>query len=376
MTRIYVGSFQPQFRTSLTMNCDINGKGDGIYAYEWDEENGELTPCGNTYAVINPARLCFDQKHQAVYAASDTNEFINWQAGTGGGIYAFDLLEDGKLKYRDSRSSCGVRAVDICCDASGEYVLCINEGSDFCTTAFLRNKHGRYEANIRRDDGCVTVFRTGKNGFQEVCDRVILPEGIPAHPIRMHLNAENYLFILNRSGKAVHVFQLNSESGKLMPIATLALRDCLRGLACHPILHLVYTSCPDNGEIKILRFDPMQKELRFEQKVFEEEDSHPGLLTISRDGRTLYAADEKTCEIKIYGISKEGKMVLLQRAHIAAETSGVHSIYDMQLTPGGKWLLCTDMPGDEMIAFRVEKDGRLGDVKRFPAFTPTGILMI
>ena len=115
MTRIYIGSYQPQFKSSLTVDMDIAGKGNGIYAYEWDEEQGELTPVGQTYAAINPARFCYHRMNRRVYAASDTNEFLNWQAGSGGGVYAYDLQENGVLKFADSRSSCGVRAVDICC---------------------------------------------------------------------------------------------------------------------------------------------------------------------------------------------------------------------------------------------------------------------
>lgn len=376
MTRIYMGSFQPQFRSSLTVDMDVAGKGDGIYAYEWDEEQGELSLCGNTYAVINPARLCYSELCGRIYVASDTNEFLNWEAGTGGGVYAFDVLEDGTLKYVDSRSSCGVRAVDIRCDATGKYVLCINEGSDFCTTEFIRNEQGRYVANIRRDEGCMVLLRTDEKGFSKVCDRYVLPEGAPAHPICMHLDAENYVYIANGSGKAVDILYLDTENEKLLPVTTVALSVAPKGLAFHPTLPVFFASCPGEGEISILRFDRAQRKALLVQTVFEEEESFPGVLAISRDGQTLYSADTRLCEIKVYGISQEGKLVLIQRA--AEEMAGIqaHSIYDMQLTPSGKWLLCSSMHGDAVLAFPVANDGRLGQVKRFPALTPTGLLMV
>ncbi len=373
---VYVGSFQPQFRNSLTVDVDIAGKGDGIYTYTWDEERGELALIRNTYAITNPARLCYDAENARVYVASDTNEFLNWEAGTGGGLYAFAMEKEGALKYVDSRSSCGVRAVDIRCDATGKYVLCINEGTDFCTTEFLKNQEGRYVANIRRDEGCVTLLRVGPTGFEKVCDRYVLPEGMPAHPIRLHLDKDNYVYTLNRSGNTITILHLNTTRERLVPVATVPLPGSPKGLAFHPTLPQFFVSCPQQGEILLYHFDESRQHTSLVQKTFEEEESYPGLLLISKDGQTLYAADTRLGQIKVYGISQEGKPVLLQRLTEGIPNTGPDTLYDMQWTPSGKWLLLTDVHGGALLACPVGADGRLGQVQTFATPTPTGLLIV
>jgi 6-phosphogluconolactonase len=371
---VYTGSFQPQFKTSLVVDTDVDGKGDGIYAYLLDEESGELQLYQNLYGVINPAKLCLVKKHNRMYAASDTNEFINWVAGTGGGIYAFSVGIDGILKEVDRRSSCGVRAVDLCCDRSGQYLLVINEGSHFCTTEFIKNDEGKYTAHIRRDEGCVVLFRVNERGFERVCDRYVLPEGVPAHPHSMQIDADSYVYITNESAGTISILKLDTGAETLTPVAT-ATADGTRGLGGivrHPYLPLFYCTCEESGEVLTYRFDKSLLSVQKVQHMREEEKSNPGPIAISTDGNTVYTANSIQGEIMVYSVSQKGKLVLYQRK----QCEDVGSFYDMTISPLGKWLLLSDMKNDCILSFPIINDGGLGTgaVKTL-AKTPTGILM-
>lgn len=372
MTIVYTGSFQPQFRTSLIVDMDVNGRGDGIYVYILNEETGELDLYQNVFGVINPAKMCMDSLNR-LYAASDTNEFINWEAGTGGGIYAFEFGNDGTLTEIDRRSSCGVRAIDICIDRSGQYLLVINEGTDFCTTEFNKNDDGRYSANVRRDEGCVVLFRKNERGFQRVCDRFVLPEGVPAHPHSIMIDNDNYIYITNTSAATISILKLDSETETLIPV-TVVQTDGISGvkdIALHPRLPIFYCTCEKNGEILTYRLDKDTLAVQQIQNVIEEDKSNPGPITISHNGGTVYTADSEQGEIKVYSVSQEGKLVLFQRVQIA-----IGSIYDMEITPSEKWLLLSDMENDSILSFPIMKDGGLGiDAVNTPAKTPTGILI-
>ena len=372
MTIVYTGSFQPQFRTSLIVDMDVNGKGDGIYVYTLDEETGALHLYQNVFGVINPAKMCMDSPNR-LYAASDTNEFINWEAGTGGGIYAFESGNDGTLSEIDRRSSCGVRAIDLCCDQSGQYLLVINEGTDFCTTEFNKNDDGRYSANVRRDEGCVVLFRINERGFERVCDRYVLPEGVPAHPHSIMIDNDNYIYMTNTSAGTISILRLDTGTETLTPVTVVQADGIsgIRGFALHPHLPVFYCTCEKSGEILIYKFDKDALAARHIQTVIEEEKSNPDPITISHDGGTVYTTDSKQGEIKVYSVSQEGKLVLIQRMQI-----NIGSIYDMAITPSRKWLLLSDMENDSILSFPIMNDGGLGkDVVKTPAKTPTGIFI-
>lgn len=371
MTIVYTGSFQPQFRTSLIIDVDVNGKGDGIYVYTLDEETGELHLFQNVFGVINPAKMYMNSPNR-LYVASDTNEFINWEAGTGGGIYVFKSGNDGTLTEIDRRSSCGVRAVDLCCDCSGQYLLVINQGTDFCTTEFIKNNEGKYLANVRRDEGCVVLFSLNERGIERVCDRYVLPEGVPAHPHSIIIDKDNYIYITNTSAGTISILKLETETETLAPVTVIQTGGSgLKGIALHPHLPVFYCTCEKSGEILTYRFNRNTRSAQQIQKVIEEEISNPIVITINHDGETLYTADNEQGEIKVYSISQEGKLVLFQRTQI-----DIGSIYDMAITPSGKWILLSDMENDSILSFPIMKDGRLGkDAVKTPAETPTGILI-
>lgn len=374
-TLVYTGSFQPQFITSLSVDMDVAGIGDGIYVYELDEGTGALSLCTNAFGIVNPARLCCDEKQTRLYAASDTNAFLNWEAGTGGGLYAFDIQPDGALKLVGSRSSCGVRAVGAALDKTGQYLVVINEGSIFCTTEFVKNSQGRYEANVRRDEGCAVLLRVGEAGFEKVCDRYVLPEGIPAHPNTLHVDADNYVYIGNRGGNTLSILKLDVQQEKLVPVSVAQVPQGPGGFALHPVLPVFYASCPQSGRILIYRFDESRQNMELVQPVFEEEESNPGPLCLGADGGTLYAADTLRGEMKVYGVSQEGKLVLVQRIQQGLDFPAPGALYDLCVTSSGQWLLVSNMQANGIVAFPVLPDGTLGEAVKTDAKTPTGLLI-
>jgi 6-phosphogluconolactonase (cycloisomerase 2 family) len=373
---VYTGSFQPQFITSMVMDMDIEGKGDGIYGYRFDEDSGVFHLVDNVYAAINPARLCVHPTGNRIYAASDTTSFINWEAGSGGGLYAFESSKNGSLKYVDRRSSCGSRAVDICCDTSGQYVVVINEGSLFCTTSFEKNPEGRYVPNIRWDEGCVVLFRIGSAGFECVCDRYVLPEGESAHPSELRMDRDGYLYVGNKGSETLHILKLDRETEKLLPVTVTTVNGGPDGLALHPMLPLFYASVESSGEIARYHLDKSGCRVGLLQKICEDNESHPGKLVVRGDGMVLYAFDRILGEIKVYSLSEEGRPILFQRVKGCLRGAGPSSRFHPVITPSATWLLVSDTLGDCLYAFPLASDGKMGEPVITEAPTPTGMLIV
>ncbi|GHT78891.1 hypothetical protein FACS1894130_06310 [Spirochaetia bacterium] len=372
---LYSGSFQPQFKTSFMGDTDINGSGDGIYTYSIDDDTGELSLVHNTYGIINPAHLHADLPWKRLYAASDTNEFLNWEHGTGGGVYMFAIEESGKLTLLDKRSSCGVRAVDICGDSSGKYIIVVNEASVFYTTEFVKNNEGKYAANIRYDEGCVVLFRVDDGCFKKVCDRYVLPQGTPAHPSSITIDKDNYIYIRNRGGRTINIMKLDPAAEKLIPVSSTELEGEPDGFALHPNFPIFYVSQGGSGKILIYRYNADRTTISLVTQVLEEEPSDPAVIIISKDGMMLYAVDRVRAEIKAYGITQDGKLVLLQRLSDAFPIKKKDSIYEAGMDQYGKWLYLSNVQENFIHVYIVAVDGRLSRAADIPAPAPTGILV-
>lgn len=372
-TIVCTGSFQDRFVHSLCVDADVKGAGDGLYCYELDEASGALTPAAGVPGLTQPARLWRDAASGRIYAASDTRAFLNWEAGTGGGIYCLSPAGTGWAPTA-RRSSCGARAVDVCGTPDGRLILVLNEGSEFCTTAFTPDETGHWRPHVRWDEGCVTVLQAQDGGFARVCSRYVFETGAPAHPCAMRLSGGD-LYVADRGCGCVLRLRLDPETGILHPLAqcSTAPAGAPTDVAVHPALPVCYAACPAGGRILVCR--RTAEGLAPAETVFEEEPSCPGRLLLSPDGSSLYAADADGCQLKVYAVCQDGGLVLRQRVDCAPPAAGEGALFDLALTPSGHWLLATDLPGGRIMAFAVAADGSLGAARALPAPTPAGLLI-
>lgn len=373
-TIVYTGSFQNRYVHSLCVDADVQGTGDGVYRYVLDEETGALTPAGGVPGLTQPARLWRDPASGRVYAASDTRAFVNWEAGTGGGVYCLSPGRDGRLAPTAGRSSCGARAVDVCGTPDGGHILVLNEGSEFCTTTFERDAAGRWRPNVHWDEGCVVLLRAQGGAFTKVCSRYVLPTGAPAHPCAMAL-AGDTLYLADRGGSCVVLLRVDTAAETLQPLAQLptGAHGAPTDVAVHPALPVFYAACPATGRVLVCRRTP--EGAAAVGVVFEEEASCPARLLLAPDGGTLYAADGDGRQIKVYAVCQNGGLVLRQRVACAPPAAGEGALFDLALTPSGRWLLATDVPGGRILAFPVGADGALGAARVTAAPTPAGLLI-
>ena len=84
--------------------------------------------------------------------------------------------------------------------------------------------------------------------------------------------------------------------------------------------------------------------------------SHCADLKITPDGRFLYGTNRGHDSLAAYRIAEDGRLTLL-----GIEPSLGIGPQNLAITPGGELLLCANMPGNNVIVFRI--DAETGRVK-------------
>ncbi|MGI8485530.1 MAG: lactonase family protein, partial [Thermomicrobiales bacterium] len=95
-----------------------NGKGEAIYAFDFDEEKGTLVPAGVTPGVVNPSWLVVNDNRTALYSTSE---------GDPGEVVAFRIEpKSGALAELNRVSSEGISPCYLSLTADGRYLLAAN----------------------------------------------------------------------------------------------------------------------------------------------------------------------------------------------------------------------------------------------------------
>jgi 6-phosphogluconolactonase len=76
--------------------------------------------------------------------------------------------------------------------------------------------------------------------------------------------------------------------------------------------------------------------------------SYTADLKITPDGKHLYGTNRGHDSIACYRIADDGKLSL-----IGIQPSGGKGPQNLLITPDGRWLLCANMPGNNVIVFQI-----------------------
>ena len=85
------------------------------------------------------------------------------------------------------------------------------------------------------------------------------------------------------------------------------------------------------------------------------EYSKASAIKLSADGRQLFGSNRGHDSIAVYRIGDDGQL-----SRIAIEPSLGQGPQNLAITPDGNWLLCANMPGNNVAVFRIAAEtGRL-----------------
>lgn len=329
-----------------------------IAAFRLDEASGQLQPLHRTSDVEHPFFMALSPNQKYLYSI---------HAKSFGGkeheeVAAYRIEgTNGKLQLLNRQSARGSAACYLDVDDDGHCVLVANyttgsvaalpiqdDGSLGQATSFVQ--HAGSSIDSTRQEGphahCIVVSPDNRFAFaadlgldQILCYRldpataklspnqqpfVRTPPGAGPRHLTFHPNGR-HLYVINELKNSITLFDYQTESGILIERQTIStLPSDFAGTSY----------CAD--------------------------------LKVTPDSKFLYGTNRGHDSIAAYEIADDGTLAL-----IAIEPSGGKGPQNLAFSPGGKLLLCANMPGNNVSVFKI--DPQTGRLK--PAGDPISIKM-
>jgi len=320
------------------------GKSEGIYIYEFNSENGDLT-YKSKLALESPSYFAVSPDRKFVYTVGESKE-------SKISALAFDSMK-GELKFINSRPSGSAGPTHISVDADRKYVFAANYGGG-SLTALPIEADGSLGADIQdiKHEGS-SVAR--KKPF--VHSAVVSPDN-------------KFVFAADLGTDKINIYQFKPKNRPLalspapQAFALLDPGAGPRHSVFHPNKKYFYAVTEINS--KVYAFNYKNGRLKQTQSISMIPDGftdpgHGADIQVSGDGKFLYANTRSTVnEIAIFSINQlDGKLSLIDKQASLGKSSRTFAI-----DPTSNWVISTSQGTNELIVFKRNQDtGKL---------TPTG----
>jgi 6-phosphogluconolactonase len=349
---VFVSSFAP-------------GDQGAIEALHLDLETGALRPVATTDDVEHPFFLALSPDRRILYSIHAPGQF----GGEQDELVAAFALEGrtGKLKRLNRQSARGTAACYLDVDATGRTVLVANY-----TT-------GSVAALPIHDDGSLGE---AASFVQHVGSSVRPDRQSGPHAHCFVISPDNRFALAADLGlDQILVYQLDAATAHLTP----ARQPFARTLPGAGPRHLVFHPGGDKVYVinelanSISRFDYLADSgmLIERETVATLPDDFTGTsycadLKITPDGKFLYGTNRGHDSLASYRILEDGRL-----ERIGIQPSLGRGPQNLAITPDGNWLLCANMPGNNVVVFRI--DCETGELTRrgepFALPSPSCILL-
>lgn len=202
-------------------SASVTGNGDGIYILKIDSE------CRLKKIACVPSEnsgIITEWNGKYVYAANEVKDFTGLN-GSGGGVSAYKIEEDGTLSFLNDSISYGARTSYVSVSESGKCLLASNHGSHSTVTChYVQDESGKWVLQRGFDDSSIAVFALKEDGsIGELTDlKIFKGSGYWCHgggQSTSHLHCvkirNNLVIACNRGCDCLEVMRLDEETGKL-----------------------------------------------------------------------------------------------------------------------------------------------------------------
>ena len=215
---IYAGSVG----TGKSGKGSIAGNGKGVYAFSLAENRLKNV---NVVESDNAGIICVSPDQRYIYAANETKDFDNGLNGSGGGVTAFRIEEDGSLSKINDSISYGSRTSNVAISKDGKYLLASNHGSHTTVVCrYIQSENGKWVLQRGFDDASIACFRIREDGgIGELCDLKVF-DGFgywiygggqsTSHLHCVRIDDNNLVYGCNRGADEIEVLRLEDD-GKL-----------------------------------------------------------------------------------------------------------------------------------------------------------------
>jgi 6-phosphogluconolactonase len=338
---VYIGTFTTGASTSK-----------GIYSMRLNLDTGKLSEPELAVEALSPAFLAIHPTKRVLYAANETDKF---QDKPGGGVSAFAIERDGKLRPLNQEQSGGSGPCYVAVDRAGSRVLVANYGS-----------------------GSIASLPIESSGRLKPASATVQHEGSSVDPSRQkgpHAHSFN-ADPTNKFGLAadlgldkVLIYKLDPKKGTLAPndppATMLPGGSGPRHLAFHPNGHFVYLASEMKSNVTVFTWDAAHGTMKELQTISMLPDDFTGKssaaeIQVHPSGQFVYASNRGHDSIVIYAVDQQsGRLTLVGHQSTDGKTPR-----NFGIDPTGSYLLAANQASDSVVAFKIDKtSGKL---------TPTG----
>lgn len=319
----------------------------GIYMAKFEAEAGELSDAVLAVETGSPSFLAIHPSKKYLYAVGE--------AGTpgqvGGGVSAFGIATDGKLKLINQVSSVGAGPCHVSLDQTGKMAMVANygggsiasysiadDGSLSDAKTFVQHEGGSVNKKRQAGPHAHSMNRSPDNRFAFACDlgldKVLIyaidpatgtmklhghgtvPPGSGPRHFAFHPNGK-FAFVNNEMLMTETTFAYDADKGTLTEVATVStLPEADRGkegfstaeTVVHPNGKFVYVSNRTHDTIAVFTCDPATGKLALIQNA-PAEGQIPRNFSLDPSGKWMIVAHQNSNTAALFKVDQEtGKL--------------------------------------------------------------------
>jgi 6-phosphogluconolactonase len=319
------------------------GAGDtgAIHAFQWDLKSGVLKPVHRNAGAEHPFFLALSRNKRFLYSIH-AKQFGGTEPEQ---VAAYELIgRTGQLKLLNRQSGRGTAACYLDVDATGKTVLVANYSS-----------------------GNVAALPVGNDGSLGEAATFIQHAGSSVNPARQKephahcfvISPDNrFAFAADLGLDQILCYRLDAAKAALTPNRQPFVRTTPgagpRHLTFHPDGKHVYVINEIGNTVTLFDYLPESGMLVEQQSISTvpkdfDGTSHTADVKITPNGRFLYGTNRGHDSIAAYRLAADGRLTLIE-----IEPSLGKGPQNLAIAPGGEWLACANMPGNNVAVFKID----------------------
>jgi 6-phosphogluconolactonase len=317
-------------------------EGQGIYAFRFNGQTGELVPLGLAVETPNPTFIVLHPTGKYLYAVGSTGPLTGPRIGLVS-AFAVDPVSS-KLTLINQQSSGGGGPVRITIDQDGTHVLVANYGTGSVCVLPV-------ETDGRLDTATALQQHTGWGPNQS------RQEGPHAHSFVLD-PAGRFAFACDLGIDKVMIYKFDAASGTLdrHGSAALAPGSGPRHLTFSPDGNFAYVISEMLSAITAFHYDATAGKLTELQTISTLPADWKGMSTaaeihIHPSGKFVYASNRGSDSIATFRTAPNGRLFLVGLTACGGKTPRFFT-----LDSTGTWLLCAHQNSSTIAVFKIDPD--------------------
>jgi 6-phosphogluconolactonase len=353
----FVVSSSPRTRVFLASSAP-----NGILAYDWNPQTGELASVGVAATVPKVAWIAFSPGREFVYSASELDTF----EGKPTGEVASFRLAGGALTPLSARNSASVGTCHVAFDHTGQMLLSADYSG--ASAASFRIRDGKLSEPVWTEH--YTVH--GPNPDRQST----------AHAHFASFSPDNrFAYINDLGGDCIHIYKPDPSTAQMTPAGTYhgAPGSGARTLHFHPNGHTAYCMNELASTVDVLEWHKSDGSLTLVRRIDLLPADYHGPTrgcdtVITRDGKFVYFANRD--DNFLYSFSADFHSGAL--TPIARSSCGGKTPRSFTLDPAERWMLVANQDSNWISIFaRDPSTGKLADEgKNVDALAPMCMLFV